>query len=229
MVLINATFAVFSLLWLISQIAQADLDPELWFALAFTLLCAANTVNLLGRRQRRQISKAGRPTGRQGQPLARRPDVPSAYGVLDADDGEGLKAWPEVNQRLSDARTYWVCTTRPSGRPHAVPVWGVWLDESFYFGTHRDSRKARNLLNNPYLALHLDSSEQVVIVEGLVGEVGDPGLRAQVGRVYGVKYALPAEEPGHDPNPMFALRPRLAFAWSGDDFAASATRWTFEE
>ena len=228
MVLINAIFALFSLLWLISQIAQAALDPELWFALAFTLLCAANTVNLLGLGRRKENEKTVRLAEHRGQPLAQRPNVPAAYGVLDADAGEGLKAWPEISRRLAEARTYWVCTARPSGRPHTVPVWGVWLDESFYFGTHRHSRKARNLLNNPYLALHLDGSEQVVIIEGLAGEVGDPGLRTRVDSAYGSKYDLPANEPGDDASPLFVMRPRLAFAWSGSDFAATATRWTFE-
>ena len=228
MVLINAIFAVFSLLWLISQLAQAELDPELWFALAFTLLCAANTVNLLGPDRRRQKGKAVRPSVRRGRPLAERPDVPAAYGVLEADSGEGLKTWSEARQRLVEARVYWVCTSGPSGRPHAVPVWGVWLDDSFYFGTHRHSRKARNLLGSPYVALHLDGNDQVVIVEGAAGEIGDPGLRTQVDRAYGAKYGLPADSPGDDPNPMFVLQPRQAFAWSGSDFAASATRWTFE-
>jgi len=34
-------------------------------------------------------------------------------------------SWPEVAARLTAARTYWLCTTTPSGAPHAVPVWGV--------------------------------------------------------------------------------------------------------
>ena len=35
------------------------------------------------------------------------------------------------NNRLS--------TTRPDGRPHAVPVDGVWLDDTWYWGGHPDT------------------------------------------------------------------------------------------
>jgi len=30
-----------------------------------------------------------------------------------------------------------------------VPVWGVWLDDAFYFSSGAKSRKARNLAANP--------------------------------------------------------------------------------
>ena len=234
MVLINGVFTLFSLLWLISQIARAELDSGLWFALAFTLLCAANTINLLGsgRGRHGRVWGSGelpedRLPERRGEPLAERPDVPAAYGVLDAADGDGLVAWPDVIRRLEAAGAYWVCSARLDGRPHSVPVWGVWLDEIFYFGTHRQSRKARNLVDNPYITLHLDSSEQAVIVEGPARQIGDAQLRALVDRAYAAKYDLETGAPGDDPNPIYAVRPRFAFAWSGSDFAASATRWTF--
>ena len=234
MVFINAVFLFFSLLWLISQLTDAKMDPELWFSLAFTLLCAANTINLLGSSRRRRGRVWGgaelpedRPPEQRSEPLAERPDVPAAYGVLDAGDGDGLVAWPDVVRRLEGAATYWVCSARRDGRPHSVPVWGVWLDEIFYFGTHRQSRKARNLVDNPYMTLHLDSSEQAVMVEGPARQIGDARLRALVDRAYATKYDLAADAAGDDPNPIFALRPRSAFAWSGSDFAASATRWTF--
>jgi hypothetical protein len=230
MVFINAVFTFFSLLWLISQLTDGELDPELWFALAFTLLCAANTINLLGSSRRRHgpVWGSGELPQRQGEPLAERPDVPAAYGVLDAGDGDGLVTWPDVIRRLEGATAYWICSARPDGRPHSVPVWGVWLDEIFYFGTHRQSRKARNLVDNPYITVHLDSSEQAVMVEGPARQIGDARLRALVDQAYVVKYDLAADAPGDDPNPIFALRPRFAFAWSGSDFATSATRWTFD-
>jgi len=229
MVFINAIFTIFSLLWLFSQIADAELDPELWFALAFTLLCAANTVNSLGdgRRRHGRVKSTGEPLVGDGEPRAERPDVPAAYGVLDADAGDGLAAWPEVGQRLAKSMTYWVCTTQPDGRPHSVPVWGVWQNDTFYFGTHRQSRKARNIAASPYLSIHLDSSEEVVIVEGLAEEVGDAHTRANVDQAFSSKYDLEADAPAEDSSPIFSLRPKLAFAWSGSDFAASATRWTF--
>lgn len=69
------------------------------------------------------------------------------------------------------ARNYWVVTTRSDGKPHSVPVWSIWLDETFYFGTDRRSRKGRNLATNPGLVVHLESGDDVVILEGVAEEV----------------------------------------------------------
>ena len=46
-----------------------------------------------------------------------------------------LLPWSYVSERMEQSRSYWIATTRADGRPHVMPVWGVWLDEVFYFGT----------------------------------------------------------------------------------------------
>jgi hypothetical protein len=38
---------------------------------------------------------------------------------------DNVLSWPDVAARLAAARNYWLCTTTPSGAPHAAPVWGV--------------------------------------------------------------------------------------------------------
>jgi hypothetical protein len=45
--------------------------------------------------------------------------------------------WSWATEQLQEADTYWIATTRRDGRPHSRPVWGVWLDETFYFNTVR--------------------------------------------------------------------------------------------
>ncbi len=52
------------------------------------------------------------------------------------------------------ARDYWVATVHPDGRPHLTPVWGLWVDGAFYFGSGPQTRKARNLAENPSVAVH---------------------------------------------------------------------------
>ena len=108
------------------------------------------------------------------------------YGVSSGE--EGLSTWDHVRQRMEDSRNYWIGTTRPDGRPHAAPVWGVWLDDAFFFGTDPHSRKARNLRANPEVVVHLESGDDCVVLEGVVEEGSDPGLRRRVGEAYAAKY-----------------------------------------
>ena len=58
---------------------------------------------------------------------ADRPFMPG-YGVLPADQGSGLLPWAEAERRLTASHDFWCATVRPDGRPHVMPVWGVWLD-----------------------------------------------------------------------------------------------------
>ena len=61
------------------------------------------------------------------EPRRRRPPF-EGYGLSESE--EGMLSWGWAVERLVAARNYWVSTTRPDGRPHAMPVWGVWLDDA---------------------------------------------------------------------------------------------------
>lgn len=160
------------------------------------------------------------------EPVASRPFMPE-YGLLDADDGSGLLPWRRVGERMAEAHNYWIGSTRPDGRPHAMPVWGIWLDETFYFGTGRQSRKGRNLAANPAVVVHLESGDDVLILEGEVQEVTDRALLERYADAYDAKYQFrpDPDEPG---SLTYALRPRVVFAWLESDFIGSATRWHFD-
>src|SRR5215475_8390880 len=103
-----------------------------------------------------------------------RPHMPG-YGILDANDGEGLLPWEWALERLTGSHNYLLATTRPDGRPHVMPVWGLWLDGAFYFSTGRQSRKARNLRANPNCVVSTDRSDEAVILEGVAEEIADRG------------------------------------------------------
>ncbi len=148
------------------------------------------------------------------------------YGV--GSGSEGLLSWGHVRERMEASRNYWIGTTRPDGRPHAAPVWGVWLDDTLFFGTDRGSRKARNLRASPEVVVHLESGDDCVILEGVVEEESDPGLRRRAGEAYAAKYwfdALGGADEGGPP--VYVLRPRVAFAWLESSFPETATRWRF--
>ena len=153
------------------------------------------------------------------EPQPSRPYM-EGYGIHSTSDG--MLPWSHLSERMERSHNYWVATTRPDGRPHVAPVWGIWLDETFFFGTGRRSQKARNLAANPQLVVHLESGDDAVILEGVAEEVTDAALRTRVGEAYAAKYA---EGTGGDENPLYALRPRVAFAWLERDFPRTATRW----
>ena len=69
---------------------------------------------------------------------------------------------------MSSARSYWVETTPPLRRPHAMPVCGIWLEGSLYFSSAQYSKKARNLYANTKIAIHLERDAEVAILEDVV-------------------------------------------------------------
>jgi general stress protein 26 len=162
----------------------------------------------------------------EGGPRADRPEMPRSYGIKPANKGSGLMAWERVRERLAASRSYWVCTSRPDGRPHAMPVWGFWVDDCFYFGTDRRTRKARNLEANPAVTVHLESGDDVVIVEGEAAVVATETILARLDAPCREKYGMPASA-GPGESVIYRVRPRRALAWTEADFPGGATRFHF--
>ncbi len=61
--------------------------------------------------------------------------------------------WPDIERLLTDAQLYWIITVRADGRPHAVPLVGVWHEGAFAFCTGSEEQKQRNLDINPQVAV----------------------------------------------------------------------------
>jgi PPOX class probable F420-dependent enzyme len=135
-------------------------------------------------------------------------------------------AWDWARRRLVTAHNYWISTTRPDGRPHAMPIWGLWIDETFLFSTARRSRKARNLARDPRLIVHLESGDQTVILEGRAREITDRALLDRYATTYHSKYRY-RPDPADRAQVTYGVRPARAYAWRERDFPASATRWRF--
>ena len=136
--------------------------------------------------------------------------------------------------RLRASMNYWLSTTRPDGRPHAAPVWGVWLDDALWFGTA--GQKVKNLKAMPYAVVHLESGDDVAIIEGRVDRVSDPAALGRVADAYRAKYVdgesgEPFElQRGPEPiDCMYRLTPERGWAWLEGAFASANTRWTSEE
>ena len=161
-----------------------------------------------------------------GEPIA---DRPRMYG---GHLEPARLPWKWAVARLTEARNYWIATTRPNGQPHCRPVWGVWLENVLYFST--GSLAVQNLTTNPAITIHLESGNEVVILEGLADLPRERLLLEQVGRLYSEKYGWQVEMT-NDPEPFYAVRPQVAFGWlsdpagldSGSAFHGTATRWRF--
>jgi len=140
-------------------------------------------------------------------------------------------SWPEVAARLAAARSYWLCTTMPSGAPHAAPVWGVVTNHTLYLYSERRTVKARNLAADPRVVVHLESAEDVVIVRGTAEDLGTPAQVPEVIMALSAKYTGEADRkylPDADPDfdIVCAIRPQSAMMWRLADYEGSQRRWT---
>ncbi len=169
---------------------------------------------------------------RNVEPKAGRPQGPKGYGIPETD--EGLLSWSVINERLERARNYWVATTRPDGRPHVIPIWGAWVEGAVYFEGGSHTRWARNIAANPEVGVHLESGDEVVILEGVAEEIRKPAraLFEQIDRQYASKYDYKPSDnlasPDAEPFPeggLYAVRPRSALAWT--KFPQDVTRFSF--
>jgi nitroimidazol reductase NimA-like FMN-containing flavoprotein (pyridoxamine 5'-phosphate oxidase superfamily) len=161
------------------------------------------------------------------EPHFTRPHFPEGYLAAP----KGFVAWSHVESRLSEARNYWLCTVQPNGHPHAVPKWGVWLDGKLYFDGSPETRHSRNIARNPSVAVHLESGDDVVVVDGTARAHPKPSpeLGLQLANAYSAKYA----DFGYSPKPdqwdnggLYEVTPTTVLAWT--KFTEDPTKFTFE-
>lgn len=163
---------------------------------------------------------ANRTTSKQ-QPTPTRPHMPG-YGLPRGK--KGLLPWEWAERRLVRSHNYWLVTTRPDATPHAMIVWGIWVDGRFYFSTGRESRKARNLAANSSCVVCTEKANEAVVVEGSAVEVSDEAAIARLGVPYHRKYKPWKLDPSL--GGVYEVRPRVAFGMWEKSFNA-ATRWIF--
>src|SRR5205809_8017907 len=87
-----------------------------------------------------------------GRPM-HRPEPTAELAARFSSEGAAPTDWAEARGHLEDAEIFWISTVRPDGRPHVTPLIAVWLDDTLYFCTGPEERKARNLASNPHCAL----------------------------------------------------------------------------
>jgi len=131
-----------------------------------------------------------------------------------------------VLRRFGAERSWWVATTRPDGRPHAMPVWGLFIEHRLVFSTDPQSVKADNLTSNQAIVVHLDSGDQVAVVEGTARRLTPTDIPAGFSAQYEAKYGF-AFDPADPAVGMFEVVPAKVFSWDEANFAETAARWRF--
>lgn len=157
--------------------------------------------------------------------------MPDGYGIPESDDG--VLEWSAVQDRLKESNHYWMATTRPDGRPHVVPRWGVWLEGQFWYDGAPDTIHVRNLNADSRCVLHLEDGRQAVIIEGTSVAAAPPGLEfggrlsAEISSKYGTLGYSPEPNSweGPDSGGLRVFNPVKAMAWF--DFPKDVTRFRF--
>src|SRR5215213_3789202 len=166
-------------------------------------------------------------------PVAEMPYMPD-YGVREGTWRPLPWAWAAA--KLAAGRNYWLVTASVEGRPHALPVWAVW-DEGerrMAFSCGPRSRKARNLVANPFVTVAVDDTVECLSLEGRAEVVDDTTRREEWARRYVAKYRplTPELDAGFvlahlvvevTPERALAVIEREA------EFATRPTRWRFHQ
>ncbi len=119
-------------------------------------------------------------------------------GKIDPRYGDASAAvppWEDIDQHLTDAQLYWIITVRADGRPHAVPLVGVWYDGSFAFCTGEEEQKQRNLDANKHVAVTTGSTGahgwkngKDIVVEGSAVRVTEATELTALAKAWFAKY-----------------------------------------
>jgi len=132
-----------------------------------------------------------------------------------------LLDWDWTLALLTASRNAWLATVRPDGRPHAAPLWLVVVEKAIWFWTLDTTTKGRNLAYDNHVVLHVESGDDVAIIEGRAqrGEA-----TANVLDAYMSKY----DSSNLDPSAYWTIEVESALAWQGHLGSAqtNATRFT---
>ena len=188
---------------------------------------AKRSTSLKGGKQKR--SAASKSAAKQGtvaaikKPQAMRPTVPATYRFPTAP--EGLLDWGWARERLTNSQNYVIVTVRPDGRPHAMGMHGLWAEDTYYFGTSPETRKAKNLEANSNCILISENFEELIIVEGVAEKIGYEHLPAGLSEVSKKKYGWPIDP--RTGGKVYRLAPRVVFAFPLKQITTAVTKWVF--
>jgi pyridoxamine 5'-phosphate oxidase-like protein len=137
------------------------------------------------------------------------------------------------------AKSYWLATVRPDGRPHVAGVGALWIDGKFYFTSGLGTRKSRNLDQNANCVVSGALPDLDIVVEGTAIKVSDAATLRRIAERYTAQgwpartsdgaitaeYSAPSAGP--PPWDLYVLTPTTAFGVATAE-PYGAMRWQFE-
>ena len=151
--------------------------------------------------------------------IADRPFAPD-YGFVGPDEGDGLLPFEWAVERLSRSRNLWVVTTYPDGRPHAMPLWAVWVDGGIEFSTGATSRKSKNLERDPRCVIANEDTREAVVVEGTAARVDMSDAFVDA---YQAKYDMDIRSMAE--HPVWRVTPNKVICIDEERFQSAPTRF----
>jgi uncharacterized pyridoxamine 5'-phosphate oxidase family protein len=166
-------------------------------------------------------------------------NTPTAARLINPSDASPI-SWDQAAQQLVEARTFWLATACPDGRPHVRPILAVWADDALHFVSSTSTRKWRDLERASYCSVSTITDGIDLVLEGEAVRVTDDARLQRVARAYDSKYQWPVEirdgafhaegapTAGPPPFHVFELQPTSVFGFGTDEaFADRSTRWRF--
>ena len=134
---------------------------------------------------------------------------------------------------------YFLGTVRPDGRPHSAGIGALWVDGDVYIVSGPQTRKSRNLADNPACTISASLPGMDVILEGDAARVTDAETLERLAARYrergwpaevdGDAFTAPYSAPSAGPPPwhLYRVEVHAAFAVASAE-PHGATRWRFE-
>jgi len=139
---------------------------------------------------------------------------------------------------LDAARSAFLGTVRPDGRPHSAGVGAAWHDGDAYFQTGPKTQKARNVAANPACTISASLPGLDLVIEGDAERVTDTATLEAIAAIYreggwpveveGDAFTAPYTAPSGGPPPwhLFRVTVRAVYGVASAE-PHGATRWRF--
>jgi len=149
-----------------------------------------------------------------------------------------LLAAPPTPDLSGDEGPAYLATSRPDGRPHVAGIVPRWYDD-LYFVSGPETRKSRNLAQNPACTIAISLKGIDLVCEGEARRITEPTTLEAVAAFYraggwpaeveGDAFTAPYSAPSAGPPPWHLYRFTLHTAFGVATAEPSgATRWRFD-